>query len=217
MTAPARPRRLPAWARLTLLAAALLASHLYAADLLAMMKVDTSGGVLSPTIVLLLLAYVLLLALPFMPGVEVGLVLLAGFGAAAAPFVWAATVLGLTLAYLVGRTVAPARVAAMFDLLAMHRASRALRDVAADDGAARRALIVGALPPRLAAAVLGHRHVMLALLLNLPGNALIGGGGGIAGMSGLTRLHRPWPFVLTVALAVAPVPLAVALLGDLPF
>ena len=217
---PSRGRRrprLPGWARLSLLAAILVASHLYAADLLAMLKVDASRGVLSPPVLLLLVGYVLLLAVPFMPGVEVGLVLLAAFGAAAAPAVWLATVLGLALAYAIGRTVPLPRVAAFLDVLAMRGTAAALREADASGPGARSALIERALPRKLSTVVLRHRYLTLAVLLNLPGNALIGGGGGIAGLSGLCRLHRPAPFVLTVALAVAPVPAFVMVLGRLPF
>jgi hypothetical protein len=49
--------------------------------------------------------------------------------------------------------------------------------------------------------------------LNVPGNAVIGGGGGIAllaGMSGLVTFPR---FLATVSLAALPVPLFVVLAG----
>jgi hypothetical protein len=47
------------------------------------------------------------------------------------------------------------------------------------------------------------------VLINLPGNMLVGGGGGIALVAGMTRLFS-WPaFLLTVAVAVAPVPLLI--------
>jgi hypothetical protein len=54
------------------------------------------------------------------------------------------------------------------------------------------------------------------LLLNLPGNAALGGGGGIAMMSGFCRLFTFAGFVTTVALAVAPMPLLILLTGSLP-
>ena len=57
--------------------------------------------------------------------------------------------------------------------------------------------------------VLRHRHLMLALLVNLPGNAVIGGGGGILMLSGLSGLFTLPRLLLTLALAVAPVPLVV--------
>ena len=45
----------------------------------------------------------------------------------------------------------------------------------------------------------------------MPGNVLIGGGGGIAMVAGLSRLYSLAGFLLAVGVAVAPVPLAVTL------
>jgi hypothetical protein len=57
------------------------------------------------------------------------------------------------------------------------------------------------------------RYVALALLINLPGSSLIGGGGGILLLAGLSGLFLPKATFLTLALAVAPVPLLVWLIG----
>jgi hypothetical protein len=54
---------------------------------------------------------------------------------------------------------------------------------------------------------------MLAVLVNMPGNAFIGGGGGIFFTAGLSRLFLPTQTVLTIVFAVAPVPLAVWAFG----
>lgn len=60
-----------------------------------------------------------------------------------------------------------------------------------------------------------HENLMIAVTLNLPGNVLIGGGGGIgliAGMSGLC----PFPkYILFVSLAITPLPI-LFLAGKLP-
>ena len=61
--------------------------------------------------------------------------------------------------------------------------------------------------------LLRHRYVALAVAINLPGNFLIGGGGGIALVAGLSRLFSFGGFLLTIAIAVAPVPLLIALFG----
>ena len=50
-------------------------------------------------------AFVILLAIPFVPGAEIGLTLLAVFGAAIAPLVYGATVLALVIAFLIGRLI----------------------------------------------------------------------------------------------------------------
>jgi hypothetical protein len=47
--------------------------------------------------------------------------------------------------------------------------------------------------------------------LNIPGNIVIGGGGGIAMIAGLTGLYSFPRYLLTIAIAVAPIPLAITL------
>lgn len=64
------------------------------------------GGLL-----LVVLAYVLALALPFIPGVEIGLLIIMLFGSAGAMIVYAATVTGLSLAFAAGRLI-PERICA---------------------------------------------------------------------------------------------------------
>ena len=59
-----------------------------------------------------------------------------------------------------------------------------------------------------------HRYVALAVLFNMPGNFLLGGGGGIAMVAGVSRLYSVPGFLVTVAIAVSPVPLAIAIFGE---
>jgi hypothetical protein len=49
------------------------------------------------------------------------------------------------------------------------------------------------------------------VLLNLPGNALLGGGGGIGLIIGMSRLIPFHKYLLLIAVAVAPVPLGLYL------
>jgi hypothetical protein len=49
----------------------------------------------------------------------------------------------------------------------------------------------------------------LAILFNLPGSALVGGGGGISLAAGISRLVTYPQFLITTALAVSPIPIAV--------
>ena len=55
--------------------------------------------------------------------------------------------------------------------------------------------------------LLDHRYLTIAALLNLPGNALIGGGGGIGLIAGMSKIIPFYCYVLVTAVAVAPVPL----------
>ena len=61
--------------------------------------------------------------------------------------------------------------------------------------------------------LLRYRYLALAVALNIPGNYLVGGGGGIALVAGVSRVYTIHGFLLTVLLAVSPVPLAVMIFG----
>jgi len=60
--------------------------------------------------------------------------------------------------------------------------------------------------------ILRHRYVTLAFALNVPGNAIIGGGG-ISFTMGFIRLFTLPEFAITVSLAVLPFPIIVFLTG----
>jgi hypothetical protein len=62
------------------------------------------------------------------------------------------------------------------------------------------------LPGRLGALFVNWRYILLAILINIPGNMLLGGGGGICFTAGLSRMFRVRWTILTIALAVAPFP-----------
>ena len=55
--------------------------------------------------------------------------------------------------------------------------------------------------------LLRHRYIVIAALFNLPGNALIGGGGGIGLISGMRRLFSYPEYLFAVCLAISPVPI----------
>jgi uncharacterized membrane protein YdjX (TVP38/TMEM64 family) len=157
--------------------------------------------------------YALILALPFVPGVEIGIALLTMLGPIAAPYVYAATVAGLALAFLAGRLIPMAVLARGIRALGLERGGALIDDLATVPADRRVAALAGRAQRRWLIRLLRHRHIALAVLLNLPGNALIGGGGGIAMVAGLSRLFPLPAFLLVVAVAVAPVPLAVWLFG----
>jgi hypothetical protein len=158
-------------------------------------------------------AYIGLLALPFVPGAEIGIAMLTAFGASIAPLVYAATVIAMLLSYALGRLLPLSTLARLFDVLRMRRASDLVTRAAPLSRDARLKLLLDGAPPRTIALALRHRYVALALAVNTPGNVVIGGGGGIMLMAGLSGLFAPLPTALTIAIAVMPVPLAVMLLG----
>lgn len=158
---------------------------------------------------LLVLAYALLIAVPFVPGIEIGLSLLALRGAEIAPMIYLATVAGLMLAFLAGHALPYRRVSAGLRWLHFNPAADFVDRAAMIPQEDRLAVLQERLPDAIAPFAIRGRYVMLAVLINLPGSALIGGGGGISFAAGLTRVFLPAKALLTFALAVAPVPLLI--------
>lgn len=159
------------------------------------------------------LAYVALLAMPFVPGAEIGFAMLAAFGAAIAPLVYGATVVSMMLAYTVGRVLPITALERLLSFLRMRRAAALVARAAPLAQDARLAMLLDAAPPRVVALAVRHRYVALALSVNIPGNAVIGGGGGIMLLAGLSGIFSPGPTLIVVAFAVSPVPIAVMILG----
>lgn len=157
--------------------------------------------------------YILLLALPFMPGIEIGLGLMVMLGPDVCLLVYLSTVTALILSFAVGRLVPAETIVAAFGWLGLARARDMVARIAPLSADERLAFLTSRVPARLLSYLLRHRYVALALVLNLPGNAFIGGGGGIALAAGISRLFNFPAFALTVALAVAPFPIVYFLTG----
>ncbi len=162
-------------------------------------------------------AYTGLLAVPFVPGIEIGLALIALLGTAIVPLVYLCTVAGLTLSFCIGRMIPITALCRLLQELHLHRTRELLQTVEPLDGPDRLAFLVSRAPNRFVPFLLQHRYLALAVALNIPGNFIIGGGGGIALIAGLSRLYS-FPLTLTtIALAVSPLPLLILLFGIEPF
>ena len=159
----------------------------------------------------LLIGYMLLLSLPFVPGVTLGFAIMLIFGPQTAPVVWAASTAGLGLAFLFGR-LTPARwIGPVLIRLGLRDRLRYLRPSRSYSEADRLHGLFGHHP--LAMRLSRWRYVALAALVMLPGNALIGGAGGISLLAGMSRVFHPGLFVLAVGLPMMPLPLAVWISG----
>lgn len=167
-------------------------------------------GLMAGLLIALLLVYAILMAIPFVPGIEIGISLLVLKGAAIAPFVYLATVLGLSLAFSMGRCVRYRWLHSALLDLRLVRAAALVEKLEPMTREERLGQLTRMAPAWL---VRPGRYLLVAILLNMPGNALLGGGGGISFISGFSHLFRPVIMLMTIALAVMPVPLTVWLMG----
>lgn len=168
-------------------------------------------------IVMVLIVYIVVAAVPFVPAAEIGLSLMMIAGPESAVLVYLGTVIALTMGYLAGRIV-PAKVCAtVFAFFGFRKARTLILEMAALDAKARADLLLARAPKRIVPALLRHRYLALALALSLPGNTVIGGGGGIAMSAGMSGLYPMPAYLLTVAFAVAPVPVLFMLSQRLPW
>ena len=195
--------------RLASVALAVWGVHALMGWLSARTTTDALAAAPLPLTAAIVAAYALLIAVPFVPGIEIALVLLMVDGARIAPFLYLATVAGLALAYLAGRALPHAGLARAAADLRMRRLAAWIDHLAPLPPEARLALLTARLPARLGRLVGRHHYLILGLLLNLPGSSFIGGGGGICLVAGLSRLYLPALTLLTIAVAVAPVPLVI--------
>ena len=134
-------------------------------------------------LVLISLVYSLLLAIPFVAGVEIGICLMCLFGFKGILAAYLATVLGLSLAYFSGKKLGRFYTLKQQDLSIVKRIR--------------------------AFSFYVPRWLSLALLINTPGNAVFGGGGGIAMAFGIERNVTNGGFFSVILLATLPVPLLV--------
>lgn len=152
-------------------------------------------------------SYIVLLAIPFLPGIELGLMLMAMLGGKGIVLVYLCTVLALSLSFLFGRLLPPRHLARALGWFHLTRA-RDMVDALAPLGPEERLrFLTKSAPSRIVPFLLRHRYLIIGVLFNLPGNALIGGGGGIGLIAGMSRLF-PFPkYLLLVCLVITPGPI----------
>lgn len=158
-------------------------------------------------VVLATAAFVVASAVPFVPGLEIGIGLMVVFGAKMALLVYASLVVALMVSFTVGRFVPAVRVAAAFGYVGLFRARDLVLRLAPLDPQGRIDLLTAQAPEKLVPVLLHHRYAALVVLFNLPGNSVIGGGGGIAFTAGFSGLYAFPRFLLTLVIAAVPVPL----------
>jgi len=155
--------------------------------------------------------YILLMALPFMPGIEIGLTLMLFLGSKGVILVYCCTLIALSISFLIGQRIPLQKIAKFLRWLHLKKARDLILEMEPLTPSERVAILHKKAPARIIPNLLNHRYLTIALLLNLPCNAVIGGGGGIGmivGMSGLINYTR---YLLTIAVSISPVPIVIFL------
>jgi hypothetical protein len=156
-----------------------------------------------------LLAYALLISIPFVPGIEIALSLMLIRGPDIVIWVYVATVLGLCISFLAGQYLSYAYLKKVFHDLRLKRACNLIETLQPLSRNDRLSLIKNKLPKVLRPFLVEGRYALVAALINIPGNALIGGGGGILLIAGLSRLYATGWMIFTLMVAVVPIPIAI--------
>ena len=153
--------------------------------------------------------YVLWMAIPFVPGVELGLALMVMLGPRGVVLIYLCTLLSLSLSFTIGRLVPLDVFARLLGWLHLYRAQDLLLKLEPLNSEDRLDFLLTTAPSKVIPFLVKHRYLVIAVALNLPGNALIGGGGGVGLISGMSRLY-PFPkYLLLVSLAITPLPLLI--------
>ena len=153
--------------------------------------------------------YMLVLSLPFVPAIELGLLIMVLFGQPGIIIAYIATVGGLLIAFTSARYLPASISKKLMTKLGIEPdksdTDTVIGSLFVDESGSTR------LGHRIKSVLLKHRHFMLAASLNLPGNSTIGGGGGIAFICGVSGMFRWGGFLITTMLATAPIPIVVSL------
>ena len=162
-----------------------------------------------------IVVYVLWMALPFVPGIELGLALMVMLGTRGVVLVYLCTLLSLSLSFTIGRLIPLNGFARFLGWLHLYKAQDLVLQLEPLNSEEKLNFLLRTAPSKVIPFLLKHRYLTIAIALNLPGNSLIGGGGGIGLITGMSRLY-PFPkYILLVSLAITPLPI-LFLAGKLP-
>lgn len=164
-------------------------------------------------IISIVVGYILAMAVPFVPGIEIGLALMLLLGPGGILLVYLCTQIALALSFLLGRLVPTQFIVQVFDWLNLERARDLVLELDKTAPAERFRKLAERSPARWIALLARHRYLTLAVILNLPGNAIIGGAGGIGMIAGMSRAYPFHHFAILIAVSTLPVPLFLILTG----
>lgn len=197
------------FARIALIVAIVFTVHQLMSWLLVNVETAQNTPLMIGLMCLVLLTYILLISIPFVPGIEIALSLMVVRGPDVVIWVYAATIMGLMLAFLAGRYLSYTHLHNIFRDLRMKRACKLLDTIQPLSRTERLDTLKNRIPAFLRPFLIEGRYALIGIVLNIPGNALVGGGGGILLAAGLSRLFSTGWMFITLMIAVAPVPIAI--------
>ena len=153
------------------------------------------------------------MALPFVPGAEIGLGVMMILGPKIVPLVYLCTVVSLLLSFMLGRLIPGQSLINFLHSLHLRKASLLLTELEGLDSQQRFDLLIERSPKKFVPFFFKYRYLALLVVINAPGNIVVGGGGGIAMSAGMSRLFAPSLFLLTIIIAVSPIPLFLVIFG----
>jgi uncharacterized membrane protein YdjX (TVP38/TMEM64 family) len=112
-------------------------------------------------------AYIVLMAIPFVPGVEIGLALMVILGPKIVPLVYGCTLISLCLAFLAGRLLPEMSITRFLREVRLVRAASFLESFHGLDAGQRLDRLTGKSPRRWMPWLLKHRYLALMLAINL--------------------------------------------------
>ncbi len=207
------PRRSPTWtltlAKLSAIVLIILFANIAASWLIDRIEFQIwpeHMEIVDQAVLISVILYICLMAMPFIPGVEIGLALMTMLGPKGVLVVYVCTLVALVTSFCIGRLI-PANVLIRFlQWLHLTRAAELLKDFDKIPRESRLQFLTERLPARTLPALLNRRYLVLAILLNLPGNVVIGGGGGIAMIAGISRIYSFPVYLLLISVAILPGP-----------
>ncbi|OZG74039.1 hypothetical protein BTA51_09715 [Hahella sp. CCB-MM4] len=157
-------------------------------------------------VLVLMIVFFIFMTLPFFPAIEIGLLLLALVSVKGVIVIYCLTILALSLAFEVGRYIPLNALVRLLNFFHLTKASRIIAGMAEVERRDRLDTLREALGSDKSRFWVNHRYLLVAVLLNMPGNSVIGGGGGIALLCGMSGIHSYGRFLLTTMLAALPIP-----------
>jgi len=167
-------------------------------------------------VLIAVILYIGLMATPFLPGIEVGLILMTTLGIRGVLVVYVCTIVALTISFWIGKLFPTQLLVSFLRWLNLGRAAALLNGFDTTPPEDRLEFLADKASTRILPTLLKRRYLLLALLFNVPGNVVIGGGGGIAMMAGMSRLYSFPTFILLTSFAVLPGPILFVLSKSFP-